>query len=286
MQSEGGKAAREQLRTVHSHFISLWYQGVILLHNVDYHVHSSFSDGRPDYRQILDRAKELELGGIAITDHFDRYDADERTSSITDGELLRHFDAIRAYGDKINQKVLCGIETCTDFKGNLRLTDRVIKSCDIIITSPHYVEYDGELVPGEYYNERFWDRYKSKVLNMAKGPGDILGHCEAYLPYGKLLVPNTTTYEQRMALARSIAEKFFDEEYIKELIKAVKISGKAIELHCVTSTPRESVIKRLVESGVSLSLGSDSHSLSGVGNTAWGISMLKKFHGEALQFIK
>jgi len=257
-----------------------------MLHSADYHIHSSFSDGQPDFRQILDRAKELKLDEIAITDHFDRYDEDERTSSITDDELFHHFDAIRAYGEEINQRVLCGIETCTDFMGNLRLSDRVYRSCEIIITSPHYVEYTGDFIPGNHFDRKFWERYKEKVLNMAMGSGDILGHCEAYLPYGKLLVPGTTTYEQRMALARSIAERFFDDEYIKELIKAVKISGKAIELHCVTTTPRESVIKRLVESGASLSLGSDSHALNGVGNIAWGISMLEKFHGEAMLFIK
>lgn len=257
-----------------------------MLLNVDYHIHSSFSDGQADYMQILDKAKELKLDGIAITDHFDKYDENEKTRSITHNELLHHFDVIRDYGSKIDQKVLCGIETCTDFKGNVRLSDKVIKNCDIIITSPHYVEYDGELIPGKYFNRKFWERYKEKVLNMAIGQGDILGHCEAYLPYGKLLIPGSTTYEQRQALSRSISEIFFDDGYIKELIKAVKESGKAIELHCVTSTPRECIIKQFVDSGVSLSLGSDSHSLFGVGNTAWGIQMLEKYHGESLQFIK
>lgn len=257
-----------------------------MLLNVDYHIHSSFSDGQPDYVQILDRAKELILDEIAITDHFDRYDEDERTSSITDDELLHHFDAIRAYGGKINQKVLCGLETCTDFMGNLRLSDRVYKSCDIIITSPHYVEYDGDLIPGNYFDRKFWERYMEKVLNMAMGPGDILGHCEAYLPYGRLSVPGTTTYEQRMALAGSIAERFFNDDYINELARAAKVSGKAIELHCATSTPRESVIKTLVDNGVSLSLGSDAHTLSGVGNITWGVHMLEKFHGESRQFLK
>lgn len=255
------------------------------MHNVDYHIHSSFSDGQPDYRQILDRAKELKLDGIAITDHFDRYDENERIRSVTDDELLRHFDAIRAYADKINQKALCGIETCTDFKGDLKLSDRVIKSCDIIITSPHYVEFNGELVPGEYYNEEFWDRYKTKVLNMARGPGDILGHCEAYLPFGKLLAPGATTYEQRQALSRSIAERYFNDGYMEELVNALKISGKAMELHCVTSTPRECIIKSCIDNGVRLSLGSDAHVLCGVGNTAWGAGMLEKLHGEDLQFI-
>lgn len=256
------------------------------MQNVDYHIHSSFSDGRSDYRQILDRARELNLFEIAITDHFDKYDKNIRTGSITDDDLLNHFKAIRSYGEEIGQRVLCGIETCTDFKGSLRLSDRVFQSCDIIITSPHYVEYNSNLIPGNYFDKKYWESYKEKVINMAMGPGDILGHFEAYLPYDGLLVQGTATYEQRKVIAADIAERFFDDGYIEELIKAVKKSGKAIELHCITSTPREKVIRRIIENESCLSLGSDAHSLPGVGNITWGISMLDKYHGEALQFLK
>lgn len=252
----------------------------------DYHVHSDFSDGQPNYKQILDRAKELKLDVIAITDHFDKYDGNKRTSSITDDELLNFFKDIKAYGEEIGQKVLCGIETCTDFKGNLRISDRVINNCEIIITSPHYVEYERELVPGNYFDEVYWEKYKEKVINMAGGEGDILGHAEAYLPYGRLLMPNTTTFEERKKLAKDIACRFFDDNYIDELIKALKKSGKAFELHCITQTPREQVIKKLAENSVTMSLGSDAHDLSAVGKIAWGEEMFLKYGCNSLQFNK
>lgn len=253
--------------------------------NADYHVHSSFSDGQADYVEILNRAKELKLDEIAITDHFDRYDANPRTNSITVEELIRHFDNIRSYGNSIGQKVFCGIETCTDYKGNLRISDRVYNCCDLIITSPHYVEYEGELAPGDLYNEGYWNAYKEKVVNMAGSAGDILGHCEAYLPYGKLMIPGTTTFEQRKEIAHRISDMFFDDNYIRALIQAVKKSGKAIELHCATSTPREAVIARMIAHGVFFSIGSDAHSLAGAGGIAWGIDVLKKYHAEDLQWI-
>lgn len=257
---------------------------MIGLLKLDYHIHSIFSDGDADFRQVLNRALELKMDAVALTDHFDKYDANERTSSITDEELMEHFNNIREYGAKIGQKVLCGIETCTDFYGNLRISDKVIENCDIIITSPHYIEYDGEIVPGRYFDDRYWECYKQKVLNMAAGPGHILGHCEAYLPYGAMLVPGTTTFEDRMKLSLSIAQKYFDDDYIAELVKMLGKSGKALELHCITSTPRGSVIKKAAEGGVSLSLGSDAHALSWVGQVKWGMDTIMNNGWESLLF--
>jgi HisJ family histidinol phosphate phosphatase len=253
---------------------------------VDYHMHTTFSDGEPTYKEVIDRAKELKLDCIAITDHFDPYDPNPRVSCIKEEDLLKFFVQIKEYAAAAKQKVLCGIETCTDYKGNLRLSDKVMKACELIVTSPHYIEYDGELIPGNYFDDNYWNSYKEKVLNMAEAQGDILGHAEAYLPYSKLLSHNTTTYEERVALALNISNKYFDNDYIDELVKVLKKSNKAYELHCATSTPREWVIEKLVKGGIRLSFGSDTHVLSKVGNISWAEQMLKKFNAENQQFIK
>jgi HisJ family histidinol phosphate phosphatase len=254
---------------------------------VDYHTHSTFSDGRGDYKEIIDRAKEMNLNCVAITDHFDPYDPEERVNSIIESDLFIHFEKIKAYAEKKDQRVLCGIETCTDFKGNLRLSDKVLHSCDIIIASPHYIEYEKSLVSGNYFDEFYWNCYKEKVLNMtAMSNAHILGHPEGYLPINTLLIPNTTTYEERKDICRRIAEKFFNDEYIEEMIMNLKKSGMAFELHCATNTPREMVIKRLVENEVPISFGSDAHILEKVGQVKWAEEMLIKYKGENLQFIR
>lgn len=253
---------------------------------IDYHMHTTFSDGEPTYKQVIDRAKELGLDCIAITDHFDPYDPNPRVNCLKEEELLKFFKQIKTYAEEVGQRVLCGLETCTDYKGNLRLSDKVIESCELIITSPHYVEYHKELIPGNYFDDCYWESYKEKLLNMAAAGGDILGHAEAYLPYRELLVPNTTDFEGRIALALKIANKYFDEKYIDELTKALKKSKKAYELHCATSTPREWVIEKLIKEDIKLSFGSDAHGLSKVGNIAWAEKMLRKFNAENQQFVK
>lgn len=252
---------------------------------VDYHIHTSFSDGKPCYREVIDKAKKAGMYCIAITDHFDRYDHKEKISSITEESMIEFLREVKAYAEEAGQYVLCGIETCTGFDGRLRIGDRLYNACDIIITSPHYLEYEGELVPGNYFDEKYWNAYMEKLINIASGEGHILGHPEAYLPYGGLLVPNTTTFESRKKLALDISNRFFDESFIDRLAKALKKSGKAYELHCITQTPRESVIEKLAEHGVRMSLGSDAHELLPACDTGWGQEMLLKHKCGHLQFI-
>lgn len=253
-----------------------------MVKRVDYHIHTTFSDGEGSYKEVIDRARELNLESIAITDHFDPYDPNPSINNIREMDLIEHFSMIKEYACKKGQRVICGIETCTDFYGKIRLSDRVIKNCEIIITSPHYIEYGGSIIPGKYYDDKFWTAYKNKVINMAKGSGNILGHMESYLPYGSMLVPNTTTFEGRIRLAQKIANRYFDEKYIDELIDTLRVSNKAIELHCMTKSPRDWVIDKLSQNNIPMSIGSDAHALDAVGMIDWGIEKIKEY--ECIQY--
>ena len=78
---------------------------------IDFHVHSTFSDGEKDVRTIIDLAVQRGITDLAITDHFDPFD-----------EALSNRDK--------------GLEALLE--------------CDIIITSPHYVEGVYPFEKGEY----------------------------------------------------------------------------------------------------------------------------------------
>ncbi|MFQ9695537.1 MAG: PHP domain-containing protein [Zhenhengia sp.] len=41
---------------------------------MDYHIHTQFSDGEADYKEVIDLSIERKLKSIAITDHFDPFD--------------------------------------------------------------------------------------------------------------------------------------------------------------------------------------------------------------------
>ncbi|WP_027625146.1 PHP domain-containing protein [Clostridium lundense] len=243
---------------------------------VDLHTHTKFSDGQPDYKEVINRAKEIGLKCVAITDHFDPYDPKDEVRNISEKDLIEFLKNAKSYGYSISQPVLCGIETCTDFNGNIRVSDKVFNTCDLIITSGHYVEYEGEIKKGEYFNDFYWESYKEKIINMGSGQGDIIGHPEGYLPIESMIIPNTTTYEQRKEICKLISERYFDENFINQLTKALIKNDKAYELHCATETPRISIIQSLMKKNVRLSVGTDAHVLQMVGRVNWALDILKK----------
>ena len=249
---------------------------------MDLHIHTNFSDGQPTYMQVIDRAKELGIDCIAITDHFDDYDASPNIRKISDNELLDFFNNVKNYGEIKEQKVLCGIETCTDFNGNLRISDRVYNASEILITSMHYVEYEGKLIKGEYFNDGYWEAFKEKILNMASAKGDVQGHPEGYLPINPLLIPGTTTFEERQNISFKITSKYFDENFLKELSDRLLKSGKAYELHGATSTPREETIKLMASKNVTFSIGSDAHILDWIGRNSRAEEMCNKYNCKLL----
>ncbi len=244
---------------------------------VDYHIHTTFSDGELDYRAVIDLAGIKGLKAIAITDHYDKMDNQIKNQAVSDQMLEMQFNKIRDYAENKSLKVFCGVETGADFEGQSNLSKDAQNMCDIIITSPHYVEYDGQITEEDYFDPCYWNKYKEKLLNMAaSGKGDVLGHPEGYLPIG-IFGTGKTTYESRKRLCREISKRFFDSDFIDELGNQLLKSEMAYELHCATNTPRETVIKQLADKGVTFSVGSDAHAGNRLGKTEWGYKMIRKY---------
>ena len=242
---------------------------------VDYHIHTTFSDGQDSPEEIIDAAAALGLQAIAITDHFDANDPSHPVPGLD--KLKNHFVRIREYAADKGLEVYCGVETCTDSQGHFAQQQELCRCCDIIITSPHYFAFTGTVHPGEYFNDEYWQCYKQTLLRMAAAPGDVLGHPEGYLPIGPMLGPGTT-YESRQQLCRQIAQRYFDETFIDQLADALAASGKAYELHGATGTPREWVVRRLAEKGVSFSIGSDAHALDLLGKNQRAQLLAKQYN--------
>lgn len=235
----------------------------------DFHIHTCWSDGRPTVEEIIKAATDMGLDRICITDHYDRYDEHLCNRWKTDDELLAHYDHIREIGDKSGILVYAGIEVATGMDGKLRISDKVQQESDIIICSPHYVYHDFETVEGEYFNDRYWERYKELLLAQALNTADVAGHPEGYLPCLNML--GDTTFERRQELRAEIAERYLDYEFYVEYASLLSKSGKAFEIHGASGTPREWVLELLDSYGVSFSIGSDAHDfpLLGRNERAW-----------------
>lgn len=232
---------------------------------IDYHIHTTFSDGANSVEEVIDQAVRLGISELAITDHYDPFDPSWARKTCSSDELRNHFFNIRRCSENKPIKVYCGIETSSDLNGRLRVSPEILKMCDIVITSVHYFDFDGiDVKKGQYFNDAYWNVYKQKLLAMAAGVGHVLGHPEAYLPIRPMLEENTT-FEDRLDICSRISEKYFDSEYIEQLGNALVSSGKAYELHGASGTPREWVVRTLHQKGVKFSIGSDAHALDRLG---------------------
>lgn len=242
---------------------------------VDYHVHSTFSDGEKPVSALIELAEKLGIERIAITDHYDPFDPSLGKRRKTDEELFAHFEEIRSCARNKKVEVICGIETCTGMNGELRVSGACQEACSLIITSPHYVEGGFYFDKGQYFNDAYWGAYKRKLLNMASGPGDVLGHPMGYLPIGPML-GDGTTYESRQEICRGICSRYFDREFIAELGARLAASGKACELHGATGTPDENTVRLLHAQGVRFSVGSDAHAVNILGKNERAMELVQR----------
>lgn len=104
----------------------------------DYHVHSVFSKnnhGKSTIREIVERAVELKLEEIAITDHGPKhllYGISENNIKLAKEEVIK----LRA--EFPNIKILLGVEAnILDYSGTTDINDTVLKNCDIILCGFH-----------------------------------------------------------------------------------------------------------------------------------------------------
>ncbi|AEC01724.1 PHP domain protein [Parasphaerochaeta coccoides DSM 17374] len=242
----------------------------------DFHVHTVFSDGRNTISDVLRLAAQRNIGTLAITDHFDPRDWRPAIASISELALLRHFQEIREESTRQKIDVLCGLETTPDSDGRLTFSTLVRQASLPIITSCHYIPDAPAAIPGEYFNDHYWKTCKEFMLQMALGEGDILGHCEDYLPIEPLIEGMGTTYEIRRRICAEIVDRYFDRPYVEKLADNLLSSGKCCELHSATRTPREWVVRLLAQRGVPFTPGSDAHGEALVGNTGWAYEIAER----------
>ena len=96
--------------------------------NVDFHLHSTWSDGKNTISEILNSAQNNRINSIAITDHvrkesvyFDNYESE-----------------IKSLNSECELDIYVGFEAkVSDFFGNIDVKDDLVKRADIAIVSVH-----------------------------------------------------------------------------------------------------------------------------------------------------
>jgi putative hydrolase len=104
----------------------------------DYHVHSTYSrhnHGKSTIEEIVQRAVDIGLEEIAITDHGPKH----YMYGIRQDKIKEAKEKVIEMRERYPQiKILMGVEAnILDYKGNTDITDEVLKYCDIILCGYH-----------------------------------------------------------------------------------------------------------------------------------------------------
>ncbi len=223
----------------------------------DYHVHTTFSDGKNTMEEVLLAALKSEMTEIGFSDH--SYTFFDRSYCVSGEDIPSYFkEAERLkskYGDKI--KILIGVEQ--DF-----YSKKSVKNYDYAIGSVHYFKIGGRFYPvdeskdsliktvdevfgGDFYSA--CERYFGTVRQFAKRKGiGIIGHFDliakfngdgslfdekneryvaAYKAAAKDLVAANKVFEINTgAYRKNLRADAYPEKEIREFIKS--IGGKFI----------------------------------------------------------
>lgn len=222
----------------------------------DLHLHTTYSDGKASIAEMLFAAEHMGLSHIAITDHCKNADVSWLDRALAD---------IAREEPRYTVKVLRGMEVLVlDRTGRLAITEQDLGKLDIVLAEiagatkiqPETAGADRQTLVGHYM---------TTLLNTIRNPrADIIAH-----PF------NFDRHYPAIALAD------FTEGDLERLADGFVKHRKAFEImnniwwwypHVEPKRFYEDyvrILKLFAQHGVIFSLGSDAHSIGGVGNLIW-----------------
>jgi len=209
----------------------------------DLHVHTNWSDGKSTIQQMVEKAIEMKLEYIAITDHTQ---ALAIANGLDEERLLKQIREI----DRIDEEysdihVLRGTECDILSNGSLDIDNKVLKDLDWVIASVH----SGFKMDEEAMTKRIVDAIHNEHVN-------IIGH-----PTGRLI-------QRRSPYALNL-DSIFDAASEQNVSLEINCLPNRLDLSDVNS-------RRAKEKGVKMSLGSDAHFPDEMEFLTMGVSVARR----------
>ncbi len=209
----------------------------------DLHMHTTATDGRADAATMAIAARDAGLSYIAITDHSR---ALAMANGLDERGALEHARRVRALNGSIEgMTVLAGIECDIRPDGSMDLDDECLAQLDIVIASVHSAFNQDE------------SQMTERILRAISCPWvDVLGH-----PTGRLILKRDG-YQLNM----------------ERVIAAAAAAGVALEINSqIDRLDLDEHHARLArDRGVKLTIDSDAHSPTALGNTRWGVVIARR----------
>ena len=206
--------------------------------NVDFHLHSTWTDGTESVAEIVETAKNHNLNSIAITDHI-------RKESTYFEEYEEEINFLNSQSE-IN--VYKGFEAkVSNFSGDIDVEERIVKKADIAIVSVHRFPLGNKLYNASEFKKKIAQEIELELSLAAleNGGFNVLGH-----PGGMSL-----TYF-----------KEFPSEFYEQIIISCVKNNIAFDFNGRYHIKQKDVLYPLLKKyNPHVSLGTDSHSVSKMG---------------------
>jgi histidinol phosphatase-like PHP family hydrolase len=230
-------------------------------------MHTTYSDGIDDVELMVRTAAVNELELIAITDHM------YETLFMNGKTVDDYFMEIEAASEKYSQvKVLKGVEgTLLEHSGRVSIPDNEIEKFDIVLTDIAWkargIACDAPINKTDLLKNISMG-FKSLCFNENI---DIIAHP---FNFGRLI--------------KDFSFDMFSDSFLEEIAGYFVEGGKSFEIMndvwwwYPEMSPEEikrgyvRILKLFKELGVKFSMGSDSHSHQGIGNTTYADVLLKE----------
>jgi len=209
----------------------------------DLQMHTKASDGANTIEEMALFAKRLGYRYIAITDHSK---AVRVAGGLNEEELEAHIQAIKKANRKIDGiEILSGIEVDVMPDGSLDLADWILSKCDVVIAAVH-----------SRFNMSRQEMTKRIVKGIANPNVNILAH-----PTGRI-----------------INERDPYEIDLEAIIAAARKNKVALELNSYPDRLdlRDVHCRQVKESGVKISINTDSHAAIQLVNMRYGIATARR----------
>jgi histidinol phosphatase-like PHP family hydrolase len=225
---------------------------------LDLHAHSTHSDGVLSVAELVALAERLEVRP-SVSDHISR----DVAGAVSD------LDELRAYLDDLEQhSVARGGEFCWHDSLWREIPDELAARFTHWIGSLHAVFLPGgesvhafrPLPTGLAVADYMRAHLENAERFAAEMPVDVLAH--------PTLLP--------MAFRKMPPEELWTEEHEARLVRALADAGIAFEISN-RYRPHDSIVKRAVDAGVRISLGSDGHSKEQVARVAGPLALARHF---------
>ena len=205
----------------------------------DFHLHTSWTDGKNTVDEMYEQSVSVGLEAILYSEHGRKTSEDWFFSFVEEVRSLPSQPCLP----------FVGLETkVEDFEGTLDATDSMVSACDLVMGSVHRfpgeegrVRGFGEVDPKEAVETEF----RLSMAALENPDLDILGH-----PFGM-------SY-RRFAM-------WPDEERVRRVIRKASKNSKAIEINCRYHPDPWLWIEWCLDEGAMISLGSNAHDLGTVG---------------------